>query len=359
MKKYIVYVTTNIKNNKIYVGVHGTETPNEFDGYIGNGININVRKSLNNPKEPFEFAVKKYGFAAFKRATIAIFDTMEEALDLEADIVNEDFVKRKDTYNITLGGGLPPILTKVIYQYDLNGNFIKEWPSITEAGNYYKVKSSTIGRAVLFKRTSVKFLWSDYKVDNLDLRTFNLYSPEIPVFTYDCYGEFVKEYKSEAQCAKELSSNISHIQRSIKMGTMTKGYYISTELVPQYQKPKQSRLQGMVHQYNLDGTYIRSFNSIKEVEQSFGESMRGINPSIKLGQMYKNFLWLRGEKQDFVKPYKIPVSASKKVGQYTMDDKLVKVFNTVREARKEFPNVSKVLNGSATHCHNFKFKYLE
>jgi hypothetical protein len=56
MKKYIVYVTTNIKNNKIYVGVHGTETPNEFDGYIGNGINI--RKSLNNPKEPFEFAVK-------------------------------------------------------------------------------------------------------------------------------------------------------------------------------------------------------------------------------------------------------------------------------------------------------------
>jgi hypothetical protein len=195
MKKYIVYVTTNIKNNKIYVGVHGTETPNEFDGYIGNGINI--RKSLNNPKEPFEFAVKKYGFAAFKRATIAIFDTVEEALDLEADIVNEDFVKRKDTYNIALGGGLPPVSNKVIYQYDLNGNFLKEWHSITEAGNYYKVKSSTIGKAVLFKRTSVKFLWADYKVDNLDLQTFNLYSPEIPVFIYDCYGEFVKEYKSE------------------------------------------------------------------------------------------------------------------------------------------------------------------
>lgn len=42
-----------------------------------------------------------------------------------------------------------------------------------------------------------------------------------------------------------------------------------------------------------------------------------------------------------------------------MKGELVKIFNTLRECRKEFPNVSKVLNGSATHCHNFKFKYLE
>ena len=42
-----------------------------------------------------------------------------------------------------------------------------------------------------------------------------------------------------------------------------------------------------------------------------------------------------------------------------MDGELVKVFNTVRECRKQFPNVSKVLNGNANHCHNFKFKYIQ
>ena len=42
-----------------------------------------------------------------------------------------------------------------------------------------------------------------------------------------------------------------------------------------------------------------------------------------------------------------------------MDGKLVKTFNTLREARAEFPNVSKALRGIANHCHNFKFKYLE
>ena len=40
-----------------------------------------------------------------------------------------------------------------------------------------------------------------------------------------------------------------------------------------------------------------------------------------------------------------------------MDGKYIKTFKTVREARKEFPNVSKVLSGKANHCHNFIFKY--
>lgn len=33
--KYIVYCTTNLINNKIYVGVHQTSDPTHFDGYIG------------------------------------------------------------------------------------------------------------------------------------------------------------------------------------------------------------------------------------------------------------------------------------------------------------------------------------
>ena len=39
--KYIVYLTTNIVNKKIYVGVHKTETPETFDHYLGCGIKDN------------------------------------------------------------------------------------------------------------------------------------------------------------------------------------------------------------------------------------------------------------------------------------------------------------------------------
>ena len=31
--KYIVYLTTNLVNNKIYIGVHQTDNPDVFDGY--------------------------------------------------------------------------------------------------------------------------------------------------------------------------------------------------------------------------------------------------------------------------------------------------------------------------------------
>ena len=65
------------------------------------------------------------------------------------------------------------------------------------------------------------------------------------------------------------------------------------------------------------------------------------------------------QKLEKITPYKPSKSSAKKVGQYTMDGVLIKTFNTVREARKEFPNVSKVLKGQASHCHNFKFKYIE
>ena len=77
-------------------------------------------------------------------------------------------------------------------------------------------------------------------------------------------------------------------------------------------------------------------------------------------QQYKGFLWRRGDqKLENIPPYKPSKSSAKKIGQYTMDDKLVQIFNTVREAKKQFPNVSKVLKGIASHCHNFKFKYIE
>lgn len=180
--KYIVYLTTNVLNNKIYVGVHETENPEIFDGYLGNGLNIYDNYLINHPKEPFHFAVKKYGKDAFKRSTIQIFDTLQDALDLEGSIVDEDFVKRKDTYNVALGGGYPPILNKVIYQYSLEGKFIKKWNSITEAANFFNCQSSCIGQAVLHSCTSNNYLWADYEVEQLNIDNFTVYSPHKIVY---------------------------------------------------------------------------------------------------------------------------------------------------------------------------------
>ena len=153
---YIVYLTTNILNNMIYVGVHKTEI-SQFDGYLGNGIN-RFKSNIINPKTKFQAALKKYGYDAFKRTTIKTFDNIEDALDLEAEIVNEEFLLRKDTYNMVLGGGLPPLLNKKIYRYDLQGNYLNSYNSIIEASKEFNVSEVSIGKAVNFNRTSANFL---------------------------------------------------------------------------------------------------------------------------------------------------------------------------------------------------------
>jgi len=89
MKHHIIYKVTNLANNKIYVGAH--ETDNLEDGYLGSGKYI-VK------------AVNKYGEQSFKKEVLLDCQSKEEMYQKEKEIVNEDFIKRKDTYNIVIGG---------------------------------------------------------------------------------------------------------------------------------------------------------------------------------------------------------------------------------------------------------------
>lgn len=90
MIKYIVYKTTNLINQKIYVGLHKTETV-EFDGYYGSGKMI-------------KWALEKYGVENFVRETLFEFDTLIEARDKERSIVNYEFLQSDLVYNIAVGG---------------------------------------------------------------------------------------------------------------------------------------------------------------------------------------------------------------------------------------------------------------
>ena len=90
MKKFnYFYRITNTLNNKFYYGVHQTNNLN--DGYMGSGLRI-------------KRAIKKYGLEFFKKEAIDFFYTFEEALDYEAEIVNEVLIKDPNCYNLKLGG---------------------------------------------------------------------------------------------------------------------------------------------------------------------------------------------------------------------------------------------------------------
>lgn len=157
--KYIVYLTTNKINNKIYIGVHGTEDPEIFDGYIGNGVNIKTPHTYNDPKTPFQYAVRKYGIENFVRKVIKVFDNAEDAFDLERWLVYPEFVERADTYNIALGGKGGDIAqnAKKCYQYDLNGNYISEYDSAQQAVFSVNRGATTIKNALKEKIKAANF----------------------------------------------------------------------------------------------------------------------------------------------------------------------------------------------------------
>ena len=119
--KYIVYCTTCLENGKIYIGVHKTEDPDIFDGYIGCGLTC----VPIHPKTAFHYAVKKYGYKKFKRATLFVYDKIDDAYKKEAEIVTKEFVKRNDNYNSIVGGVIQYSNFDALFQYDFDGNFIK------------------------------------------------------------------------------------------------------------------------------------------------------------------------------------------------------------------------------------------
>lgn len=89
-KKYkYIYKTINLINNKIYIGQHVTNKIN--DRYLGSG-------------EILKKAISKYGKENFKKEIIVFCETYELLNKIERLIVDEDFVKRDNTYNLTLGG---------------------------------------------------------------------------------------------------------------------------------------------------------------------------------------------------------------------------------------------------------------
>lgn len=87
--QHTIYQTTNLLDGKIYIGKHSCKC--NPCSYLGSGKILRA-------------AIKKYGTENFEKKILFIFDTETEMNSKEAELVNEDFVQRSDTYNICFGG---------------------------------------------------------------------------------------------------------------------------------------------------------------------------------------------------------------------------------------------------------------
>jgi len=96
--KYLYKITNNI-NKRYYIGVRVTDRDPNKDFYFGSGVFIKQ-------------AIKKYGKKNFTKEILMYFDNIDDMYNKEKEIVNVEFIKRRNTYNMEVGGSGGKIWTK-------------------------------------------------------------------------------------------------------------------------------------------------------------------------------------------------------------------------------------------------------
>lgn len=320
MDKYIVYQTTNLINNHIYIGVHKTKNPEIFDGYLGNGIYINQDYTYKYAKTKLQQAVCEYGPKNFKRTTIQIFDNENDAYTLESQLVDLSFLQRNDVYNMVVGGLMQDYRNIPTYQYDINtGNYLTSFESIKEAANFVGVNPGSLREGIVCKRKIKGFFWTTYKVDKIDLSQFNTNFKNIrPVSLYSKEGEFIKTYDNCSQLGNAISIHSGEVLRAAKLGYLIgKSYYVSFLQEKSFDIAKTKYLKiRKVYKYDSAGNFIKEYNTQEEAEQeNFGSN---ITKSVKHKTLDKNgYIWSLEKVECLQKPSK---NYKKRIGRF--DDQL-------------------------------------
>ena len=356
--KYIVYLTTNLINNKIYIGVHGTEDPNKWDHYLGCAVFDNVPNSYNKRQTPFQCAVAKYGPKNFNRKTLRIFDNLQDALDLERWLVCPSFIERTDTYNITLGGGIPPTLEKHIYQYDLDGNFIKEWKSIISITKNFNCNKDRIRMVIDDKRSFEASYWTEEYYEKLDIKEYRP-SSRGSIRQYTTYGKFLKSFKNTTEAAKALDIDRSKITNAIYGKYATSGFWFLKE-----GETIESYLDGSIknspkiYQYNINGDFIKVYENIKALKKEFKCNKKDLERAIKNNNELFNYYWSYSKYDNIlIENPELEQKIPRKVYQFTLEGDFIREWDSITECRKQFPSVLQVCLGKRNHCHKFKFSF--
>ncbi len=360
--KYIVYETTNLVNNKIYIGIHHTSDPYKFDGYLGCGVYTMWPYTYEHAKTAFQYAVKKYGPKNFKRKTLAIFDTEQEAADLEEELVNESFLERDDVYNMVLGGlgGYYCSNRIKVYEYDENGNYLNEYISFADAADKLACDYTTISCAVRKKVKAKNHFWSTDKVPKLDLTNYNLgKNPQIAIYCYLKNGKFLEEYPNQTQASKALNISISVIKEARLCGNCVNDtYYFCTVKDISYDRARKKYIQTRpVYKYDGNtGEFICGYNTQTEAE--LDNKYSNITKAIKLKTKDKNgFMWGIEKFSNYNKP--AIKNKMRKVGKYSLSGELVTIYpSATAAARENGTSVWKVLAGMNKTHKEHVYRYI-
>jgi hypothetical protein len=151
---------------------------------------------------------------------------------------------------------------KIVLQYNLSGELIKEWDSLKSASKFYKstnIANCCRGEVV----TACDFIWR-YKDEFIDLDLDRLNYQKRKVSQYDLEGNLIRSFDSIKEAAS-FGFNEGNIQDCC-VGRLksSKGFIWRYFEDPPPQKYKNKTIKQVI-QFSNTGEFIKEWNSIADV----------------------------------------------------------------------------------------------
>lgn len=136
-----------------------------------------------------------------------------------------------------------------------------------EASEFFGCPIQTFRNVLHFKEILFGYFWS--KNDSINIEEFSKGSIKKAVYKYLKSGKLIESYVSISEAAKNNNTKVGNLVTAIQGNSLVDNkYYYSFQLVDIFiPKPKASLKNKTYYVYDLNGTYIKCYKSIKELKE--------------------------------------------------------------------------------------------
>lgn len=270
-----IYIISNKKNGKQYIGQTLKDVHTRFIGHCS-----------NNPHTYIDRAIQKYGQDNFvveqiERIVGKDREDVKETLDyLEKFYIDKFNTLSPSGYNVDTGGGIDVYYGVHVDVYNLNGEIISKFETIKECASYYHTSTETIrkicnGTIPRIQRLDLIFRYEGDSFDKYDITL-----PHRTIYKWTSDGKLVGVYNSSTEAADSVKDKYPKAVRTAIMDYITNkrngliyGFYWSLDNHFSFDKDNyyvHNPRSHAVDQYDLDGNYIETFESAPMALRSLG-----------------------------------------------------------------------------------------
>lgn len=255
--------------------------------YIGKGKNDRCKNGLYDKHKSYK--INKINAIKNEALNVIILKLYENMTNKNACLKEIKLIKNIGRYDLNLGpltnhtdGGDGALGTKhtdawflefgnSVDQYDLNGNFIKNYRSIKEAANQLNLKAQNIGAVISGRyKSSGGYIWCNQgdKIIIPEEKKLN----KRTILQFNKNGDFIKEWNTITEATKTTGAN--NIVACCKGNIRNSGGYVWR--YKNIEQLEQGYLNYNINQLNHDGNFNKTKHKPETLEKMKRNKTRAV-----------------------------------------------------------------------------------